>query len=189
MWFLLWYSVTPEWIISSSNCGSSRRSEKLELLALGECVHVVSLAFDLQHRLLRSFRICHAESRASMVTQMVNLQCWRPGFDPWVRKIPWRREWQPTPVFLPGEFYGHRHLVDYSPWDCRVGYNWTTFTCNLGLSHNFSRAWKDPGASRWVFELLRRHISQGTSAQTASHSHVQAPCIDTRLVKNDPEGL
>ena len=33
--------------------------------------------------------------------------------DPWVGKIPWRREWQPTPVFLPGEFYGQRSLVGY----------------------------------------------------------------------------
>ena len=33
-------------------------------------------------------------------------QCWKPGFDPWVGKIPWRREWQLTPVFLPGEFRG-----------------------------------------------------------------------------------
>ena len=32
-------------------------------------------------------------------------------FDPWVRKIPWRREWQPTPVFLPGEFNGQKSLV------------------------------------------------------------------------------
>ena len=30
-------------------------------------------------------------------------ECRRPGFDPWVRKIPWRRAWQPTPIFLPGE--------------------------------------------------------------------------------------
>ena len=37
-------------------------------------------------------------------------------FDPWIRKIPWRREWQPTPVFLPGEFHGQRSLVD-SLWD------------------------------------------------------------------------
>ena len=43
-------------------------------------------------------------------------QCRRPGFVPWVRKIPWRREWQPTPVFLPGEFQGQRSLVGYSPW-------------------------------------------------------------------------
>ena len=37
------------------------------------------------------------------------------GFDPWVGKIPWRRALQPTPVFLPGESYGQRSLVDYSP--------------------------------------------------------------------------
>ena len=41
---------------------------------------------------------------------------WRPGFDPWVGKIPWRRAWQPTPVFLPGESHGQRSLVGYSPW-------------------------------------------------------------------------
>ena len=43
----------------------------------------------------------------------------RPGFDPWVGKIPWRREWQPTPVFLPGEPHGltpgQRSLAGYSP--------------------------------------------------------------------------
>ena len=36
-------------------------------------------------------------------------------FDPWVRKIPWRRKWQPSPVFLPGELRGQRNLVGYSP--------------------------------------------------------------------------
>ena len=36
--------------------------------------------------------------------------------DPWVGKIPWRRAWQPTPVFLPGESHGQRSLVGYSPW-------------------------------------------------------------------------
>ena len=38
------------------------------------------------------------------------------GFDPWVRKIPWRKEWQLIPVFLPGKFHGQRSLVGYSPW-------------------------------------------------------------------------
>ena len=36
-----------------------------------------------------------------------------PGFNPWVGNIPWRREWQPNPVFLAGEFQGQRTLVDY----------------------------------------------------------------------------
>ena len=47
-------------------------------------------------------------SWASLVAQIANnhLQCGRPGFDPWVGKIPWRRERLPTPVFWSGEFHG-----------------------------------------------------------------------------------
>ena len=41
------------------------------------------------------------------------------GFDPWVGKIPWRRKWKPTPVFLPGKFHRQRTLVGYSPWGCK----------------------------------------------------------------------
>ena len=47
----------------------------------------------------------------------IHLQCRRHrrhGFDPWVRKIPWRRVWEPTPVFLPGESHGQRSLVGYT---------------------------------------------------------------------------
>ena len=47
-------------------------------------------------------------------------QCWRCkrcGFSPWIGRIPWRRKWQPTPVFLFGKFYGQKSLVGYSSWD------------------------------------------------------------------------
>ena len=40
----------------------------------------------------------------------------RQGFNLWLRKIPWRRAWQPTPVFLPRESHGQRGLVGYSSW-------------------------------------------------------------------------
>ena len=40
----------------------------------------------------------------------------RLRFNPWVGKIPWRRKWQPTPVFLLGKFHGQKSLVGYSPW-------------------------------------------------------------------------
>ena len=40
----------------------------------------------------------------------------RPGFMPWVRKIPWEKKWQPTPPFLLGESHGQRSLADCSPW-------------------------------------------------------------------------
>ena len=71
----------------------------------------------------------------------------RWGFNPWVGKIPWRREWLPTPVFLPGEFHGQRSQAGYSPWDHkRVGHDWsdlvlqalTTSSAILSLSLSFT---------------------------------------------------
>ena len=41
------------------------------------------------------------------------------GLDPWVRKMPWKRKWQPPPVFLPEECHGQRSAVGYSPWGCK----------------------------------------------------------------------
>ena len=55
---------------------------------------------------------------ASQVAQAVkNLPAMQEtGSDRWVRKIPWRREWQLTPIFLPEKFHGQRSLAGYSPW-------------------------------------------------------------------------
>ena len=56
-------------------------------------------------------------------------QCRRHGFNPWVKKIPWRRKWQPIPVFLPGKSHVQKGLVGYSPWGHkRVGHNLETKT-------------------------------------------------------------
>ena len=54
---------------------------------------------------------------ASLVAQRLKhlSGMWRPQFDPWVGKIPWRRKWQPTPVLLLGEVHGGRSLIGYSP--------------------------------------------------------------------------
>ena len=65
--------------------------------------------------------------------ERICLQCRRPGFDPWVGKNPWRRAWQSTPVFLPGEFHGLRSLVVYSPWGRKESD--TTEQLTLSLSH------------------------------------------------------
>ena len=43
----------------------------------------------------------------------------RCRFDTWVRKIPWRRKWQHTPVLSPGESHGQSSLASYSPWGCK----------------------------------------------------------------------
>ena len=53
---------------------------------------------------------------------------------PWLRKIPWRRKWQPTPVFLPGESHGQRSPSGYSPWGCRVRQDWSDSACMHGTT-------------------------------------------------------
>ena len=54
------------------------------------------------------------------------LWCRRHRFNSWAGKIPWRRKWQPTPVFLPGDSHGQKSLVGYSPRGHRVRPNWAT---------------------------------------------------------------
>ena len=53
----------------------------------------------------------------------------RHGFDPWARKIPWRKAWQPTLIFLPGESHGQKSLAGCSPWGHRVQHNWSNLKC------------------------------------------------------------
>ena len=76
---------------------------------------------------------------ASLVAQLVRIrvQCRRPGFNPWVGKIPWRRGKLPTPVFWPGEFQ-----VLYSPW----GYKESDMTERLSLSQVKGSEGRDTGS-------------------------------------------
>ena len=69
--------------------------------------------------------------RASLLGQLVCLKWRKPGFDPWVGKILWRKQWQPTPVSLPGKSHWQRSLVDCSPWGRRVGHDRATITHSL----------------------------------------------------------
>ena len=61
------------------------------------------------------------------------LQCRRQRrlwFNPWVRKIPWRRKRQPTPVFLPGKCHEQKSLACYRPWGCKRWHVWSDWACN-----------------------------------------------------------
>ena len=70
-----------------------------------------------------------------------------PGLILEVGKIPWRREWQPTPVFFPGEFHGQRGLVGYSPGvaKSRTQFrNWTTTTkMRRGIKRTLWEKWRN----------------------------------------------
>ena len=89
--------------------------------------------------------------------ERICLQCRRPRFDSWIRKILWRRMyyWQPIPVFLPGEFHGQRSLVGYSPWAHRVGHNWETNTLQLGIKKICSK-----GAEKLFLLSGRVHLPE-----------------------------
>ena len=76
------------------------------------------------------------------------LQCGRPGFDPWVGKIPWRRERLPTPVFWPGEFLGL-----YSPWGCKEldMTEWLSFSLHFHIYIYYSAMNEImPSAATWM---------------------------------------
>ena len=83
-------------------------------------------------------------------THCICPQCGRPGFDPWVGKIPWRRKWQPTPVLLPRKFHGWRSLVGYSPWgrkelDTTKQLHFFSFTLESRQTWSTQTTW----ASQW----------------------------------------
>ena len=79
--------------------------------------------------------------------ERIFLQCRRPGFNPWVGKIPWRRKWQPTQVFLPGKLYGQTSLVGYS----LSGHKELDMTEQLALSLSPSEIINSLGAIYFLF--------------------------------------
>ena len=70
--------------------------------------------FSLKYLKFRAFLL--AQWLKKKKRKKISLQYSRHRLDPWVGKIPWRRKWQPTPVFLPGKSHGQRRLAVYSPW-------------------------------------------------------------------------
>ena len=79
----------------------------------------------------------HSFPGGSEGKESICLQYRRPRFNTWVGKFPWRRKWQPTPVFLPEEFHGQRSLAGYSPLGCKKSD--TTEQLTLSLYFYFSR--------------------------------------------------
>ena len=72
----------------------------------------------------------------------------RRAFDPWVGKIPWRKAWQPTPIFLPGESHGQRRVAGY-----RVGRDWSDLAHNLRSIKGAFREASDLRRAQNAYEL------------------------------------
>ena len=90
---------TTEWISLTAIWGAITEEKKLDLKKTSEFYVIITCLSPIPGG-----------------SDSVWLQCGRPGFNPWVGEIPWRRKWQPTPVFLPRKSQGRRSPVGYSPW-------------------------------------------------------------------------
>ena len=116
--------------------------------------------------------------------ERICLQGGRPGFDPWVGKIPWRkRTWQPTPVFLAGESHGQRILAGYSPGghkqlDTTERLTLSLFQGQGGDGTPRSNEARAPGAS--TRELPGVHRVQGKAGNRSGRESL-TPSVDSRV--------
>ena len=94
-------------------------------------------------------------------TVRICLQCRRPRFDLWVGEIHWRWEWQPTPVFLPGESKGQRSLAGYSPWGCTEPH----------ITEQLTQTHTDTHRHTHTQTHTHRHTHRHTDTQTHTQRH------------------
>ena len=95
----------------------------------------------------------------------------RHGLAPWVRKIPWRRKWQPTPVFLPGKSHGQRSLVSYSPWGCKE-LDMTEVTKD---THTHTHIWRERETIRDRDRGRKRETEE--EAEKYRHAQTEKMCV------------
>ena len=117
--------VTLDWEVGGIESWPQAEAQSFELqcllMCLSDIVQLLSACSQMSKMSTSQDSLKNAEESAlwqsrpfllgslmKCQTIRICLQCKRPEFNPWVRKILWRREWQPTTVFLPGELHGHR---------------------------------------------------------------------------------
>ena len=86
-------------------------------------------------------------------------QCRGHRFDPWVRKIPWRRKWQHALVFLPRKSHGQRSLVGYSPWGHKES-DTTEQLCTHGVFSRFNHIVACISTKHYVLRPQSKHLRQ-----------------------------
>ena len=112
------------WLINPVCCERSREAFCIDIFAVSALTYYfltieteifqINFPFIIEHR--KGFPGGTSGKESACQCRRHKGYVLNPGFKPWVWKIPWRRKWQPTPVFLPGKFHGQRSLAGYSPW-------------------------------------------------------------------------
>ena len=98
---------------------------------------------------------------------------------PWVGKIPWRREWIPTPVFLPGESHGQRSLAGFSPWGCRES-DMTEWHTHTQKPNRRRERIGGPQGLREEPQPHQRYISDFLGDQVAKTLLSQGKCVGSK---------
>ena len=111
----------------------------------------------------------------------------RHEFNPWVRKIPWRRKWQPAPVLLLGKPHGQRSLAGYSPQGLRVRRDWLTEYTGTGLTLCVSNLGAVTHEIRRLREVKVTRLLNGIGKSWALSSHSPKPTLLPTVYKRLPD--
>ena len=124
-----------EWVAVSFSRGSSWPRDQIHVSCIAGSFFTTELPRKLY--MIMGKRHPHSTDECCKTWRSTQDPCTNEGN---VGKIPWRRKWQPTPVFLPGKSHGQRSLVDYSPWG-RKESDTTEQVNNKNTSVVKGRAW------------------------------------------------
>ena len=95
----------------------------------------------------------------------------RCRFHPWVGKIPWRRKWQPTPVFLPGDSHGQRSPAGYSPWGRKK-----SDTPECAHTHTHTKHYIGASSGGWATRGNMKARQEVTAVAQVPLNHTTPPC-------------
>ena len=126
--FILLCHLPCHWTYSECHSGQHWTVVLWCLMAVWYWFSIIYLTNNMEWDSWRIVKWKKLQDNKFSLMLRIPLQSRKPGFHPWGGKIPWRREWLLTPVFLPGESYGQRSLVGYSPGGRRVRHEWLTNT-------------------------------------------------------------
>ena len=107
-WPWWWRVLATESLLGLDPCWASEAGSRCWLLPIED---LQPLIHDQDFRNTKNIKEKETQSLSASIGP--HRRC---SFHPWVRKIPWRSKWQPTPLFLPGKSHGQRSLASYTPW-------------------------------------------------------------------------